>query len=459
MQDHCISGRNIIKLDCMITRIEIDGFKTFENFSVDLRPFTAIVGPNASGKSNLFDAIRLISELSKNDIRTALQTLRGEPDELFRHTSDGVVDTMRLAVETLLRPTGVDQFNRVYSLKTQRLRYEVELRIRRHVDGGISGIFVSYEDCRRIKKTADRAAFLKGNKEVRYAGNISAFLTTENFGEDSVYFRIRQDGPNKSGSPARVPATEAARTTLSTISTAEFPHLYALKELLSNPRFLEISPQQARSENDRFDSEELLPNASNLAAVIARIRDKSSTENYPEGALTDISQDLSILIPSIRKVTSVTSPDRKKYSYQVEMTDGLTFSSRVISDGTLRLLALITVLNDPRRKGFLCFEEPENGIHEGRIAALVQIIREATHNFLKDYFQVIINTHSPVVMKSLEDEELVAADVVSVLSKGTRRRKTRMRTSPQKTGDLLDPSSVLTHFEVEQLLQRTGEGA
>lgn len=39
----------------MLTRIEIDGFKTFHNFSLDLSPFLVIVGQNASGKSNLFD--------------------------------------------------------------------------------------------------------------------------------------------------------------------------------------------------------------------------------------------------------------------------------------------------------------------------------------------------------------------------------------------------------------------
>ena len=40
----------------MLTRIEIDGFKTFEGFRLDLEPLTAVVGPNASGKFNLFDA-------------------------------------------------------------------------------------------------------------------------------------------------------------------------------------------------------------------------------------------------------------------------------------------------------------------------------------------------------------------------------------------------------------------
>ena len=41
----------------MLTRIEIDGFKTFEDFSLALGPLTVIAGTNASGKSNLFDAI------------------------------------------------------------------------------------------------------------------------------------------------------------------------------------------------------------------------------------------------------------------------------------------------------------------------------------------------------------------------------------------------------------------
>ena len=52
----------------MLTRIEIDGFKTFENQAIDLTPFTAIIGNNAAGKSNLFDAIQLLSHLATRDV-------------------------------------------------------------------------------------------------------------------------------------------------------------------------------------------------------------------------------------------------------------------------------------------------------------------------------------------------------------------------------------------------------
>lgn len=68
----------------MLTRIAIDGFKTFADFSIDLEPFTVILGPNSSGKSNLFDAIRLLSQLAAQDLPTAMRGLRGKPLEMFR---------------------------------------------------------------------------------------------------------------------------------------------------------------------------------------------------------------------------------------------------------------------------------------------------------------------------------------------------------------------------------------
>ncbi|MET8243316.1 AAA family ATPase [Streptomyces sp. NPDC005202] len=47
----------------MITRIEIDGYKSFDGFALDLPPFTVLVGANASGKSNLLEAVDLLGQL------------------------------------------------------------------------------------------------------------------------------------------------------------------------------------------------------------------------------------------------------------------------------------------------------------------------------------------------------------------------------------------------------------
>jgi predicted ATPase len=71
----------------VLTRIEIDGFKSFADFSLDVPPFLAIVGPNASGKSNLFDAIQFLSSLATRPVSKACGAGRGEITEVFRRDS------------------------------------------------------------------------------------------------------------------------------------------------------------------------------------------------------------------------------------------------------------------------------------------------------------------------------------------------------------------------------------
>ena len=133
-----------------------------------------------------------------------------------------------------------------------------------------------------------------------------------------------------------------------------------------------------------------------------------------------------------------------------------SFSSRVISDGTLRLLALLTVLNDPNRGGVLCFEEPENGVHEARGAALIECLRSTAGYFGSEpaaCFQILVNTHSPAVMAALQDEVVVVADLISTIRRGGQRTvRTRMR-----TGVTADSETGLTRFEVDAILRRPAE--
>lgn len=445
----------------MLTRVEIDGFKTFERFELDLRPFTVIVGPNASGKSNLFDALRFLSLLSQHDVRSAMQDLRGEPEELFRWTEEGSSDHIRFAVEVLLDSQGTDAFGTAYQLKAQRLRYELELTMRRSGSERVRGIYVSRETCVAIPKKDDLYRFPKGAR-INYSGQLNPFIRMRDADDgEARAIEVRQDGATKRGRPVTLPAIEASRSALSTIATAEFPHLYALKDLLASTRFLEINPQAARKSSDRFEQRTLKPDASNLAAVLAGLKDETSDEKRPDGVLSDISMDLASLIPSVRSVQVFNDPSAKEYSFGISTKGSLDFSSRVISDGTLRLLALLTVLDDPNRRGVLCFEEPENGVHEGRIPALISFLRHAATDEFElgstSIFQIIMNTHSPAVMAALKDDEIVAADSVTEIDPqtGTSSVKTRMR-SGVWSGLQFNPEHDLTRRDVDNLLRRPG---
>jgi predicted ATPase len=438
----------------MLTRIEIDGFKTFENFSLDLQPFTAIVGPNASGKSNLFDALRFLSLLAQHDIRTAMQDLRGRPEELFRQTPAGISECMTFAIEVLLGRKGVDAFRTTYEIPAQRLRYELQLALVQGSDGIPRGVFVRSEHCRPIARKDDRAIYLRKLK-LSYNARVNPFIRLSD-GGDTI--EIRQDGRQKHGRPIPLSLREASRTALSTITTAEFPHLYALREILADMRFLEINPRAARSANDRFEDRILKPDASNLATVLAHLKEETASDERPDGVLSDIAADLASLIPSVRRLNVQNDPGLRQFSFSLEFDENLIFSSRVISDGTVRLLALLTLLNDPDRRGTLCFEEPENGVHEGRVPMLVEFLRNAAHvssDPARPSFQILLNTHSPKVMSALRNSEIVAADSVISLNPEThgRNAKTRMRTGIETMGDILDPERHLSLFEVERLLQ------
>src|SRR5437879_10209294 len=102
----------------MITQIEIDGFKTFKDFKVELAPFQVIFGPNGAGKSNLFDALHLLTRLVDTDLRSAFQELRGNAIELFTTFSNGQsMNKMRMAVEMLVDRTVQDSWGARAELK------------------------------------------------------------------------------------------------------------------------------------------------------------------------------------------------------------------------------------------------------------------------------------------------------------------------------------------------------
>ncbi len=391
-----------------------------------------------------------------------MQELRGEPEELFRHTSAGMQKVMKFAIEVLLPTRGVDDFGASFETQSQRLRYEIDVEMRDQPHG----IFVCHEECRVIQAKNDRMVFLPSKKISRSSRKQPYLETEQDIQGRPRVFTIRQDGvaesgASKRGNPLQLPAAEASRSALSTIATSEFRHLYALKKLIARPQFLEINPAEARKANDRFENKRLKSDASNLAASLSEIQRLSASENRPMGALADISADLSMLIPQVKGIRVLDDAKNREYAFDVEVRDGASFSSRVISDGTIRLLALLAVIDDPDRQGILCFEEPENGVHEGRIPDLINLLRDATQEQgpYGDYFQVLMNTHSPAVMSALKAEEILFADMVrSFVGDGAvAQTRTRMRRIvPEKT--LFDDEHHLYREKVDEILRNRAGG-
>lgn len=447
----------------MLTRIEIDGFKTFEQFGLDLLPFVVILGPNASGKSNLFDAIRLLSRLADADLRTAVQGMRGEPTELFRRGSGGEYQSrMSFAVEVLLEPRVRDPWGAEVEISHSRVRYELDIE-RRRDERGIERLVVAREQATPIFRKTDRwpqrlsksfsAAYIRSKRQVPW-------LTTETEAGKARSFKISQDGHQGRTRPAE--AAEA--TVLSSITSVEFPHLYALKAEMRSWRFLQLDPTELRRPSPIFAPDELLPDGSNLAAVLARIQAETATSRRPKGLLADIAADMATLIPGVIGLSVSEDEKNREYRIDFEMRDSPPFSARVISDGTLRVLALLTILHDPKHRSLVCFEEPENGVHPVRLKNMVgrfrELVTEPADEDLdtsEPLSQLLMNSHSPVVLSSLnlQEGEVLFADTVSTVAADSNgiQRKTRIR--PVRLGDVLivpKPEEAVARHEVDRYL-------
>ncbi len=453
-------------MSVVLTRIEIDGFKTFRGFELDLQPLTVIAGANASGKSNLFDAIQFLARLAESDLRSAARSLRGEPHELFHRAPDGSsVDQIRLAAEVLVEPTVKDPWGEVHELSHTRLRYEVTLE--RRVDRGLERLYVAREAARLIRASKDRWATPFKRSELigprlRYKRRNDLLETR--FEDGDAQFLISHDGH----AGRMRPAVAAEATVLSSITSAEFAHLYALREELRSWRFLQLDPAELRGPVDQHAPPRLEPSGWNLAAVLARIRAETSSDEDTEGQLTDLSADLAHLVPGITGVRVREDTAERQWQLLIRTRDGGEYSSRVASDGTLRLIALLTALSDPRFGGLVCFEEPENGVHPGRIRPLMEHLRSLVtgDGALDDdadapLLQLVLTTHSPVVVSSLgPDEGYFFESTSSVDGTGTQPDLvTRARLVRREFQETLDPSDVgdlVTHGEVERYLATVG---
>ena len=446
----------------MLTRIEIDGFKTFEKFTLDLSPFGIVLGPNASGKSNLFDALRFLSQMAVNNLRDAVRGLRGEPVELFRRQADGTRDTkMSFAVELLLAKEVSDPWGDTVKISHSRVRYEVEIELRQD-ERGLERLIVAKEAALPILPENDlwRPYGIEPSTQFQQVffkySRSSPWLTTVQ-AEGKARFQILADG--QAGRTHS--ATNAEATVLSSITSAEFPHLFAIREEMRLMRFLQLDPRQLRRPSSTTAALELEPDGANLATVLARIQALSATLSQPKGVIADIAADLASLIPGV--VDVIVEEDQKDREYRIDIgyADQPPFSSRVVSDGTLRVLALLTILHDPQHRGLVCFEEPENGVHPSRLMTLIQKLREgvtATTSVEVDeaepFFQMLINSHSPVVLSCLEEGEAMFADLVSVVNPeaGSVSRKTRIRPVATSNGKQESESEYVSRFEVERYL-------
>jgi len=408
--------------EIMLTQIEIDGFKTFNDFQVELAPFQVIVGPNGSGKSNLFDALLLLSHLADNDLSTAFQGLRGDAGELFTTLPGGKsVERIRIAVEMLVDRKVRDDLGKEEKLKYTRLRYELEITQGTDIPG-LERLYVRHELLQAIPPDKDRwcekynlssqNGWLPESivPEANFIDTGYAHYPLEedvNFHSDTPIINLYPDSNLYHGEQireyrAQYNSRDLQRSVLSSVNNTNYPHIFAAREELRSLRFLHLNPEALRQPGSIKDPRFLSQDGRNLPTTLVRMQAED------EFALTDVSRDMANLVPGILKIRVEQDKSSDKYVIYAETSDQRSFSSQILSDGTLLLLALATLRNDPQFYGVLCLEEPENGVEPLHLNKMARLLSEIATDFNdsqqidEPLRQVLVITYSPTFISQPE---------------------------------------------------------
>ncbi len=332
-----------------------------EGKGLPLESLNIIIGPNGSGKSNLLEAIGLL-QAAPHDLSAMFQSSGGVREWLWM-SRDGEEPPVA-AIEVVLRyPKGEGRAN-------EWLRYQLSFT-------------AAGDELRIVDEHLESAAPEPGS------GDPIFYFGYRN-GQPLLAVKDRANGHHNLHSHD----LDVHQSVLQQVRGAQdYPELTFVAELFASFRlytqwtFNALSaPRQAQPKNVARD--ELLADASNLGAVINRLKD---------GA--DKAKMLQYLGEIYNGATNVEGRTKNGSVELAVVENGQrpTPATR-LSDGTLRWLALMVVLLDPISP-LICIDEPELGLHPDIMAPLGSLLREAAGRT-----QIIVATHSADLLDRFSDD-------------------------------------------------------
>lgn len=365
----------------MLTAVRLRNFKSYQQATLRLAPLTFLIGANASGKSNLLEAIRLLNWLAKGsrleDITRSIQSgdavVRGQAADLFRDTAD----SLAMGVHFSNAPEGWCDFEIAIGLLAEQLVVTAEKIIQPgqtvplyQVDGTpnihTDEISVAYNNFKR--------------------GRIKPHIPCSN--RQAIFYQLETPGRFEGHHP------ESQRV-IPLVTRA-------LRETLRNMVFLDPRPALMRDyayvKNDTIKED-----GSNVSAVLFRVvqaeggklRLLDFIRSLPEQDITDL---------------EFIKTDRNDVMVRLVETFGRqsrTMDAPLLSDGTLRVLAIGATLLTAPEGALVILEEIDNGVHPSRADTLVRQIQTIA---AARQLRVLLTSHNPALLDALPDESL--ADVI-----------------------------------------------
>lgn len=339
-----------------IERLTVKNYRVLADVTFrDLTPLTVLCGPNGSGKSTVFDVFAFLNDSFTEGLRPAWDR-RNRIDAIRSRGRTGPISfeiayrapdfdgKSRLVTYTL----AVDEENGRPVVVTERMRWSVSPG----------------------------------------SGRPKEILTYSR-GEGSVY--DERTGAYESDSLA-------SPDLLAVSALGQFqthPRVRALRDFIQGWYLSYVSAAGTRTTPNAGPEQRLTQSGDNLVNVIQYVE-----ESHPE-RLRQIFETLSARVPQLQSVLPTRLADGRLLLQLKDRPFADPILSQYASDGTLKLLAYLTVLYDPEPFEVIGIEEPENQLHPRLLPVLAEEIREVS-----GASQVLVTTHSAEFLSTIRPNEL-----------------------------------------------------
>ena len=347
----------------MITRVYINNFKGLRDFTIDFtRPFTAIAGRNGAGKTSICQALDLLGRLVNARPADVMSELDADLIRNKWAPSSNIVLEVDAEIPWMNAQTA------------SKLKWR--LGISKKKGWGIAEEEVTREGA----DIPGSPGYLPSGCVLRRKWRkISVFNCQTTKWEDE----------NKE-LPSYI-------STVSEETKQKYPDLYDLKQNLLFRYIPFLNPVFLRQ---RTRETELGSQGENFASYLHQFSRSNKT------GFEEVTRQLINFFPRLRSLR----PTRSKFGWtEVQVTQEIlgdkdvTFRAGQVNDGLLRLAAIATLPYADKSLRLVIIEEPENGMHPRLLDQTVQLLR----SFSQHNLQVIVTTHSPVLLNFLKPEETI----------------------------------------------------
>lgn len=388
----------------MISLIEAKNFRSIKYISRPLSRFHVLIGGNATGKTTFFDVVGFIADIiNAKDIDEAIDKRLGGYGNFEDLTHKGEGGDIQFAIELVL-PKQIK--TKIWNPKIDTIRYEIQLG---KIDGqanqyGIKEerVFLFTKPLQAVQEitlfpdnhdNAPKTLFFK-TKTLIESYRQTIHKSTK--GKDSYYDEISEQA-GKGWNQSFMIGVKRSALAYMMPDEHKYPATAWLRAYLSQSiQLFMLDSLEMRMPSSPNKGIHFKPDGSNLPWVIDELRNKD------EERFEDWLAHVRTALPDIEDIKIIEIPHNRykhlsiKYIYHDNLVP-----SWLVSDGTLRLLALTLPAYLPTFSGLFLIEEPENGIHPQAIETVYQALSGIRHA------QVLLATHSPIILGLSEPKDLL----------------------------------------------------